>query len=291
MNVLVTGAGGQLGSEIRDCSDNFKGLNLIFTDSPDLNICNVNALNRFIATNSIEAVINCAAYTSVDNAEEDVQTARKVNAEGVLNLVKAMANVNGKIIHISTDYVFDGTKSTPYVEEDTINPIGVYGKTKRQGELAVINSCTEGIVIRTSWLYSAYGNNFVKTMMRLGKEKEKLSVIFDQIGTPTFAGDLASACLAILSNKKNRIDKDGKVYHFSNEGIISWYDFALAIMKINKIDCIVLPIETKDYNTLAQRPHYSVLNKSKIKRDFNIIVPYWKDSLEKCIRKINSLKK
>jgi len=288
MNVLITGANGQLGSEIKDCQHNFKELNVVYADIPDLDICNEDAVNTFVTINGIEAIINCAAYTAVDKAEEYSETAKKVNAEGVFNLVKAMENVNGKMIHISTDYVFDGTKYLPYDEEDTVSPIGVYGKTKREGELAVINSSIEGIVIRTSWLYSAYGNNFVKTMMRLGKEKKKLNVIFDQIGTPTFAGDLANTCLAILSNEQNRIDKAGKVYHFSNEGVASWYDFATAVMKINKLDCEVLPIETKDYPTLAKRPHYSVLNKAKIKQNFKITIPYWRDSLEGCILKLNS---
>ena len=288
MNVLVTGANGQLGSEIKDCQHNFNALNFFYADLLDIDICNEDAVNTFVAINGIEAIINCAAYTAVDKAEEDAEAAKKVNTEGVFNLVKAMENVNGKMIHISTDYVFDGTKYLPYDEEDTVSPIGVYGKTKREGELAVINSSLEGIVIRTSWLYSAYGNNFVKTMMRLGKEKERLNVIFDQIGTPTFAGDLANICLAILSNEQNRIDKAGKVYHFSNEGVASWYDFATAVMKINKLDCEVLPIETKDYPTLAKRPHYSVLNKAKIKQNFKITIPYWRDSLEGCILKLNS---
>ena len=288
MNVLVTGANGQLGSEIKDCQHNFKELNLVYADIPDLDICNEDAVSTFVTINGIEAIINCAAYTAVDKAEEDAETAKKVNAKGVFNLVKAMEKVKGKIIHISTDYVFDGSKTLPYDEEDIVNPTGVYGNTKREGELAVINSSIEGIVIRTSWLYSAYGNNFVKTMMRLGKEKKKLNVIFDQIGTPTFAGDLANTCLAILSNEQNRIDKAGKVYHFSNEGVASWYDFATAVMKINKLDCEVLPIETKDYPTLAKRPHYSVLNKTKIKKNFKITIPYWRDSLEGCILKLNT---
>jgi dTDP-4-dehydrorhamnose reductase len=288
MNVLVTGANGQLGSEIKDCHHNFKPLNFIFADLPELDICNIDAINIFVIENNIKAIINCAAYTAVDKAEDDAENARKVNTKGVSNLVEVMKNVNGKIIHISTDYVFDGTKSFPYDEKDSVCPIGVYGKTKREGELAVINSTTDGIVIRTSWLYSAYGNNFVKTMMRLGKEKEKINVIFDQIGTPTFAGDLANICLEILSNQHGRIDKSGKIYHFSNEGVASWYDFAAAIMEINKLDCRVLPIETKDYPTLAQRPHYSVLNKTKIKKDFNVTIPYWRDSLDKCIKKLNS---
>ena len=238
--------------------------------------------------NNINAVINCAAYTAVDKAEEDAEIAEKVNSKGVINIVNALQTVNGKLIHISTDYVFDGNHFLPYKETDPVSPIGVYGETKRAGELAVINSDIDSIVIRTSWLYSAYGNNFVKTMMRLGKEKKKLNVIFDQIGTPTFAGDLANTCLAILSNEQNRIDKAGKVYHFSNEGVASWYDFATAVMKINKLDCEVLPIETKDYPTLAKRPHYSVLNKAKIKQNFKITIPYWRDSLEGCIQKLNS---
>jgi dTDP-4-dehydrorhamnose reductase len=288
VNILVTGANGQLGSEIKDCQHNFNALNVVYADIPDLDICNEDAVNTFVAINGIEAIINCAAYTAVDKAEEDAETASKVNAKGVFNLVNAMENVKGKIIHISTDYVFDGTKTLPYDEEDTVSPIGVYGNTKREGELAVIDSSLEGIVIRTSWLYSAYGNNFVKTMMRLGKEKKNLNVIFDQIGTPTFAGDLANTCLTILSNEQNQIDKAGKVYHFSNEGVASWYDFATAVMKINKLDCEVLPIQTKDYPTLAKRPHYSVLNKTKIKQNFKIIIPYWRDSLEVCIQKLNS---
>lgn len=288
MNVLITGASGQLGSEIRDCDYSFNKLNLVYADLPELDICNLDSVNSFITVNRIDAIINCAAYTEVDRAEDNSITATKVNVEGVMNLVKAIKNVNGKIIHISTDYVFDGANSVPYIESDTINPIGVYGKTKRKGELAVINSDVEGIIIRTSWLYSAYGNNFVKTMMRLGKQMEKLNVIFDQIGTPTFAADLANTCLAILSKAENRIDENGKVYHFSNEGVASWYDFANAIMKINKIDCEILPIQTNDYPTQAQRPHYSVLNKTKIKKDFNISIPYWKDSLFECIQKLNT---
>jgi len=286
MRVLITGSNGQLGSEIKEIATKYSKLDFIFKDLPELDICNFEALQAFIMDNNINAIINCAAYTAVDKAEEDAEIAEKVNSKGVINIVNALQTVNGKLIHISTDYVFDGDHFLPYKETDPVSPIGVYGETKRAGELAVINSDIDSIVIRTSWLYSAYGNNFVKTMMRLGKEKKKLKVIFDQIGTPTFAGDLANTCLAILSNEQNRIDKAGKVYHFSNEGVASWYDFATAVMKINKLDCEVLPIETKDYPTLAKRPHYSVLNKAKIKTDFNIEIPYWRDSLDKCIEKL-----
>ena len=288
MRVLITGSNGQLGSEIKEIATKYSKLDFIFKDLPELDICNFEALQAFIMDNNINAIINCAAYTAVDKAEEDAEIAEKVNSKGVINIVNALQTVNGKLIHISTDYVFDGNHFLPYKETDPVSPIGVYGETKRAGELAVINSDIDSIVIRTSWLYSAYGNNFVKTMMRLGKEKKKLNVIFDQIGTPTFAGDLANTCLAILSNEQNRIDKAGKVYHFSNEGVASWYDFATAVMKINKLDCEVLPIETKDYPTLAKRPHYSVLNKAKIKQNFKITIPYWRDSLEGCIQKLNS---
>jgi dTDP-4-dehydrorhamnose reductase len=288
MNILVTGSNGQLGSEIKDLVANFIDFKFFFMDLPELDICNSNQLNVFIKDNNINAVINCAAYTAVDKAEQDSDIAKKVNSEGVLNLVNAVEKVNGKLIHISTDYVFDGNSFLPYQELDEINPIGVYGSTKRSGELAVINSDIDAIVIRTSWLYSAYGNNFVKTMLRLGNERDELGVIFDQVGTPTNASDLAKTCLDILSSKTlEKISAKRKIYHFSNEGVASWYDLATAIMDLGKLDCKVKPIETKDYSTLAKRPHFSVLNKTKIKIDFNIEIPYWRNSLKKCIEKLN----
>ena len=202
MNILVTGSNGQLGSEIKDLVANFIDFKFFFMDLPELDICNSNQLNVFIKDNNINAVINCAAYTAVDKAEQDADMAEKVNATGVLNLVNAVAKINGKLIHISTDYVFDGNSFQPYNEFDEVNPIGVYGNTKRSGELAVINSDIDAIVIRTSWLYSAYGNNFVKTMLRLGKEKDELGVVFDQVGTPTNASDLAKVCLDIIVTPK-----------------------------------------------------------------------------------------
>jgi dTDP-4-dehydrorhamnose reductase len=289
MNILITGSNGQLGSEIKDLGTNYKDLNFFFRDLPELNICNAEALNTFVVNQNINAVINCAAYTAVDQAEEDAEIAEQVNVKGVLNLLNTLKKVNGKLIHISTDYVFDGNHFSPYKETDPVSPIGVYGKTKRAGELAVINSNIDSIVIRTSWLYSAYGNNFVKTMLKLGHERDELGVIFDQVGTPTNAADLAKTCLDILLDKSSaNISEKGKIYHYSNEGVASWYDFATAVMKINKLDCEVLPIETKDYPTLAQRPHYSVLNKNKIKKNFKITIPYWRDSLQRCIQKLNS---
>ena len=289
MNILVTGSNGQLGSEIKDLVLNYKKFNFFFKDLPELNISNSNQIDVFFFENKINTVINCAAYTAVDKAEGDEILAEKVNSEGVLNLVNALEKVNGKLIHISTDYVVDVNTFSPYEEIDEVNPIGIYGKTKRRGELAVINSDIDGIVIRTSWLYSAYGNNFVKTMLKLGNEKDELGVIFDQVGTPTNASDLAKTCLNILSDESSaNISTKGKIYHYSNEGVISWYDFARAIMELGSLDCKIRPIETKHYPTIAKRPHYSVLNKSKIKTDFNIEIPYWRDSLEKCIEKLKS---
>ena len=290
MRVLITGSNGQLGSEIKELAANYKKLDFVFKDLPELDICDFETLQAFIIDHNINAVINCAGYTAVDKAEEESIIATKVNYEGVLNIVNALAKVNGKLIHISTDYVFDGDHFLPYQESDEVNPIGVYGNTKRRGELAVINSAIDGLVIRTSWLYSAYGNNFVKTMLRFGSERNELGVIFDQVGTPTSATDLAKTCLEILSSKENmNISRKGKVYHYSNEGVASWYDFAIAIMTLGEVNCHIKPIETKDYPTPAKRPHYSVLNKSKIKTDFEIDIPYWRDSLAICISKLNKI--
>jgi len=289
MNILITGSKGQLGSELKDLRAKYVQFNFIFKDSTELDICNLSEIQKCISAHTIQAIINCAAYTAVDKAEEEPSKAQHINVEGVLNLVKALEEVNGKLIHISTDYVFDGNHFMPYTETDLVSPVGVYGKTKRQGELAVIHANIDAIVIRTSWLYAAYGNNFVKTMLRLGNEKEELSVVFDQVGTPTYARDLAKACLDILlKSTSQKMSAHGKLYHFSNEGVASWYDFALAIMSLGKIVCTVKPIETKEYPTLAKRPHFSVLNKSKIKKDFGIEIPYWRDSLADCISKLTN---
>ena len=274
MRVLITGSNGQLGSEIKDLASGYENLKCIFRDLPELDICDTKALTTCIVDENINAVINCAAYTAVDKAEGNSKIAEQVNAKGVLNLVNILKKVDGKLIHFSTDYVFDGNHSQPYKETDTVSPIGVYGQTKRAGELAVINSDIDSIVIRTSWLYSVYGNNFVKTMLRLGNEKKSIQVVSDQKGTPTFAKDLAKTCLDILSNAgSTNISKKGSLYHYSNEGVASWYDFARAIMEISNIDCNIIPIETKDYPTQAIRPLYSVLDKSKITSDFKVTIP------------------
>ena len=248
MKVLITGSNGQLGSEIRELAFHYKELDIVFRNSHELDICSFEALQDFIIDHKINAVINCAAYTAVDKAEQDAEIAQEVNSKGVLNLVNALEKVNGKLIHISTDYVFDGNQYMPYRESDSVSPIGVYGETKREGELAVINSTLDAIIIRTSWLYSSYGNNFVKTMLRLGNEKENLGVIFDQVGTPTYARDLAKTCLEILCGDSSEdISKNGNLYHYSNEGVASWYDFAISIMGLAGLNCKVNPIQTKDY--------------------------------------------
>jgi len=289
MNILVTGSNGQLGSELKDLAVNYASFSFFFMDLPALDICNSSQLDVFFKDKNINTVINCAAYTAVDKAEQEVDIAERVNSMGVLNLVNALEKVNGKLIHISTDYVFDGDHFAPYKESDPVSPIGVYGETKRAGELAAINSDIDSIVIRTSWLYSSYGNNFVKTMLRLGNEKENLGVIYDQVGTPTYARDLAKTCLEILTGMNSvKISKNGNLYHYSNEGVASWYDFAISIMELGGENCKVKPIQTKDYPTLAKRPQYSVLNKSKIKTDFKIEIPYWRDSLKECIGKIKN---
>ncbi len=287
MKVLVIGSNGQLGSEIKDLSFKYEKIEFIFKDLPELDICDVKFLNTFIKEKKINLVINCAAYTDVDQAEKNFEISEKVNSIGVKNLVNALEKVDGKLIHISTDYVFDGSNSEPYKESDQVNPLGIYGITKRDGELFVMKSFIDSILIRTSWLYSSFGNNFVKNMLRLGNEHNLLNVVSDQIGSPTYAKDLAKVCLDITSiSDVERISKRGKVYHYSNEGAISWYDFAIAIMELSGSNCKVKAIKSVDYPTLAKRPLYSVLDKNKIKKDFKIKIPYWKESLKECINKL-----
>lgn len=279
-NVLVTGSNGQLGSEIKELSPQYK-YNFFFTDRMKLDISDINAIKKFIELNNINIIINCAAYTAVDKAESDEVNANKINHLAVKNLAKIAKEQNIKLIHISTDYVFDGTNFKPYTEDDKTNPNGVYGKTKLDGENAMreINP-NNSIIIRTSWVYSSYGANFVKTMIRIGKEKDSLGVIFDQVGTPTYARDLAKAILEVLPKIKS---EKVEIYNYSNEGVLSWYDFAKEIMTMAKVDCQINPIETKEYPTPAKRPHYSLLNKAKIKKEFNLTIPYWKDSLDQCL--------
>ena len=252
------------------------------TDVAELDITDEAAINRYVEDNAIDGIVNCAAYTAVDKAEENKELCTTLNTVAPAFLAAAIEKRGGWIIQISTDYVFDGTKHTPYVETDTPCPDSVYGSTKLAGELGVQKFCKNSVIIRTAWLYSTFGNNFVKTMIRLGKEKEQLGVIFDQIGTPTYARDLAQAIMEIID--KGIIPG---VYHFSNEGVISWYDFTKAIHRIAGITtCKVNPLHTEEYPTPANRPHYSVLDKTKIKQTYHIDIPYWEESLEVCVNKL-----
>lgn len=281
LNILVTGSNGQVGSEIRELSSLYEN-NYFFTGRDTLDISNYDDIDKFVAENNINIIINCAAYTAVDKAETDEIKAETVNHLAVKYLAEISKKQSIKLIHISTDYVFDGKSYKPYTEEDIVSPNSIYGKTKLNGEKAMIEvSPDNSIIIRTSWVYSSFGNNFVKTMLRLGKEKDELGVIYDQVGTPTYARDLAKTILDILPNiKNNKVE----IYNYSNEGVLSWYDFAKEIMKMTKLNCLINPIETKDYPTPAKRPHYSLLNKSKIKQEFDISIPYWKDSLNTCLK-------
>ena len=282
MNILITGCNGQLGNEMQLLENENNEHQWFNTDVEELDITNLLAVEQFVAQNKIDGIVNCAAYTAVDKAESDKELCTTLNTVAPAYLAAAVEKRGGWIIQISTDYVFNGTKHTPYVEDDTPCPDSVYGSTKLAGELGVQKFCKKAIIIRTAWLYSTFGNNFVKTMMRLGKEKDELGVIFDQIGTPTYARDLAVAIMAII--KKGIVPG---VYHFSNEGVISWYDFAKAIHRQAGIStCHVHPLHTEDYPTPANRPHYSVLDKTKIKQTFGLEVPYWEESLAECIAKM-----
>ena len=281
INILVTGSKGQVGSELQTLRKNYN-YNFFFTDRTILDITNKEEIENFTKENSIDVIINAAAYTAVDKAEDDKESADKVNHLATKYLAETAKEYKIKFIHISTDYVFDGKNYKPYREDDITNPNGVYGATKLDGEKAMqhINPLNS-IIIRTSWIYSSFGANFVKTMLYLGKERESLGVIFDQVGSPTYARDLARAILEIVPKIEN--DKVA-IYNYSNEGVLSWYDFSKEIMKMAKIECQINPIETSEYPTPATRPHYSLLNKSKIKKEYNIQIPYWKDSLDKCLK-------
>ncbi len=280
--ILITGSKGQLGNEMQQISLQYPKFNYIFTDIDELDICDKISLNAFVNKNSINFIVNCAAYTAVDKAETDIELCYKINSEAVRNIAE-VAEINDiKVIHISTDYVFDGTNYLPYSENQEVSPATVYGKSKLAGELALIEKCKNAIIIRTSWLYSSYGNNFVKTMLKLGTERDSLNVIFDQIGTPTYAADLAKAIMEILSAESFI----SGIYHYSNEGVCSWYDFTKSIHRLAGINCNVKPIETKDYPTITPRPHYSVLNKFKIKSNYGINIPHWEESLANCLKKI-----
>lgn len=272
MKILVTGGTGQLGTELsKRLPDAF------CTGSKDLDISDQDAVRKFVIQNNIDTVINCAAYTATDAAENNYAIAKQVNCIGAKNL----ANWSQNLIHISTDYVFDGTANRPYKETDTVHPLGVYGMTKLMGERAVMANARNAIIIRTSWLYSLNGKNFLKTMQKLGAEKESIGVVADQIGTPTSAGDLADAIVQIIPQIR---PENRGIYHFSNEGQCSWYDFATEIMKVSGLQCRVNPIPTSQYPTLVQRPAYSVLDKTKIKHTFGLKISDWQDALARCVK-------
>ncbi|MBR6327516.1 MAG: dTDP-4-dehydrorhamnose reductase [Alphaproteobacteria bacterium] len=272
--ILVTGAKGQLGIELSK-----RLRNAVLTDVDKLDITDFADVQEFIKKNKIGVIVNAAAYTAVDAAEDDDVTAYKVNVLGPENLAKTGC----KIVHISTDYVFDGKGYKPYMPQDVTNPLSVYGKTKLKGEEAVLKNAKEAVILRTAWLYSANGKNFVKTMLRLGSEKEQIGVVADQIGTPTYAGDLADAIVKILPQIST---KTKGVYHFTNEGVCSWYDFATAIMEMAKLKCKVEPLPSSAYPTKAVRPFYSVLDKTSVKEQFGLKIPYWRVSLKKCIKEL-----
>ena len=282
MNILITGCNGQLGNEMQLLEKVNPQHTYFNTDVAELDITNSEAIERFVMEHSIDGIVNCAAYTAVDRAEDNVDLCQMLNAVAPGFLASAIEKRGGWIIQISTDYVFDGTNHKPYVETDTVCPNSVYGRTKLAGEQAVMANYKNAMIIRTAWLYSTFGNNFVKTMIRLGHEKSELGVIFDQIGTPTYARDLAMAIFTALNQ-----GVISGIYHFSNEGVISWYDFTKAIHRLAGIStCHVRPLHTSEYPTPAARPHYSVLDKTKIKHTYHIEIPYWEDSLKECIEKL-----
>lgn len=283
--ILVTGANGQLGKEIRQLAPLYPVLQFLFTDIDELDITNEQTVATIVKDNGIDCILNCAAYTAVDKAEQEPDIAFLVNAGAAGNLARVAAATNCLLIHVSTDYVFSGTACKPYTESDPTAPVGIYAKSKLAGEEAVRTYAKRALIIRTSWLYSEYGHNFVKTIIKYGKERGMLKVVADQTGTPTYAGDLAHAILKILSVKEDL--KGVSLYHYSNEGVASWYDFAVAIIEFTGIPCKIQPITTAEYPLPAPRPWYSVLDKSAIRSTFGIDIPYWRDSVKYCLERIS----
>lgn len=283
--ILVTGANGQLGNSIRLLAKHYPQYNYLFTDVDTLDITDPLAVEQAIKDNQVDYVLNCAAYTAVDKAEDDEELCRRLNSYAVGVLGKAAHEAGAKMIHVSTDYVFSGTSCLPYKETDETRPVSAYGRTKLAGEQILQEVCPDAVIIRTAWLYSEFGSNFVKTVLRLGKERDELRFVFDQIGTPTYAGDLAGAVMAVVTADEKNAYVPG-IYHYSNEGVCSWYDFTIKILELAGIGSRVFPIETKDYPTKAVRPPYSVLNKNKIKETYGITVPHWEASLRVCLEKL-----
>lgn len=286
MNILVTGANGQLGNEMQRVSVNSNN-HYIFTDLEELDITELGLVKECVKDNSVSVVVNCAAFTNVDKAEDNYSTADLINNKAAENLAVACKEVNATLIHVSTDYVFQGDANIPYMEEQLTNPLGVYGKTKLAGEESIRKTGCRFLIFRTAWLYSSFGNNFVKTMRRLTSEKNSLKVVFDQVGTPTYAGDLAAVIYKVI--EVDMLDKTG-IYHFSNEGVCSWYDFAKEISAISGHICDIQPCHSDEFPSKVKRPHFSVLDKTKLKETFGVTVPYWKDSLKRCIVELEEQK-
>lgn len=281
LNVLVTGCNGQLGNEIRRLSANYPDYRFIYTDVAQLDITKPEAVNQFLDDNVVHCIVNAAAYTAVDKAEEDARMAALINGEAVGNLAKAAKNRNILLVHVSTDYVFNGRAHQPLKEDLKPDPVSAYAASKILGEHHLLETQGKGVILRTSWLYSSFGHNFVKSMIRYGRERDVLNVVYDQVGTPTYAADLANTILELLPEWL-KLDAP-EIFHYSNEGVASWYDFALAIHEIAGITCKVNPIETKDYPLPAKRPFYSLMAKDKIKTRYQLVIPHWRESLKKCI--------
>lgn len=286
--ILVTGANGQLGSELRELSNKYADYDFTFTDVDDLDITSVDALNAFFSKDKFDFVINCAAYTAVDAAESNQELAFRLNTTAIDLLVEMAGKYGFFLVQISTDYVFDGEKNNPYTEDDVPIPSSTYGKTKLEAERLIIYSDINAIVIRTAWLYSTYGKNYVKSMIKYGNERDEMNIVFDQVGTPTYARDLADTILAIVPQLQKKEKPYREIFHYTNEGVCSWFDFTKQIYNHEGINCKVNPIRTCDYPTPAQRPAYSVLDKTKIKKTFGIDIPYWTDSLDVMLKKLKT---
>ena len=284
--ILVTGANGQLGRKIQDNMNILPNCEFIFVDIEDLDITNKQNINSFFHGKEIDFIINCAAYTAVDNAEDDFENAHLVNTLAPVYLAEKAKEIKAKFIHISTDYVFDGTANLPYAEDDSTSPVSVYGRTKLEGEKALLEVLPNAIIIRTSWLYSEYGKNFAKTILKFAKEKESLKVVYDQIGTPTYAGSLANAILQIVKIYNESSVWKSDTYHYSNLGVCSWYDFAIKLLKHSNISTPIYPVLSEEFITKAQRPAYSVLNKSKIISVYNLTIPYWSDACDEMLENL-----
>jgi dTDP-4-dehydrorhamnose reductase len=284
MKILVTGSNGQLGSELKEKSEKYPSFEFLYTDVAELDVTDESAVKEHLNTFRPDVIINCAAYTAVDRAESEANKAFVINSDAVRYLSEASARHGSLLIHISTDYIFNGKAFSPYTESDEADPLSVYGKSKYAGEEAILRYASRALILRTSWLYSSYGNNFVKTIRKLAREREVLNVVYDQIGTPTYAAGVAQTILNILPQAS--LDSGLRIFHYSDEGVASWYDFAVAVCELSGIKCKINPVRSNQYPQDAVRPLYSVLDKSKIKSEFPIEIPYWRDSLKKCILKV-----